>query len=337
MNAVLQQATPDSSSDAVSRLRARPLSPFGAEIIGLDLDRPIDAQTVAWLRARWVESGILLFRGACRSQEAHVRLSECFGELRPSATAKLNLEGNPFLMGLRQTPGDKSATTYAAYDIDGQVRTGWLGWHWDQSFTAEIVRGGVLRMIDPAKLDGRTGFIDAAQAWDRLSPALQQRIEGLDVVYHFTGAQELNRFGFPKDLRTAETHPERMQAVAKYRDDFPAVVHPLVITQRETGRKILKLSPMHAQYVLGLSAEDSDALLAEIADHLVDDRYAYHHTWQANDVIVWDNWRIIHSASGVPQDVARYAERTTLIGDYKLGRYLDPARDGQPPKRQFDD
>ncbi len=318
-------------------LFARRIAPFGTEVIGLDLEQPIPAAVSAWMHALWVQSGLLLLRGNCRSQEAHLRLSACFGELRPSATAHMNLESNPVLLSLRQAAGNKQADTYAAYRIDGQVRTGWLGWHWDQAFTAEIVRGGVLRMIDPARIEGRTGFIDAIQAWERLPESLQRRIDGLEVVYHFTGAQEANRFGFPGNLALAECNEKRAAAVARYRDVFPAVVHPLVITQRETGRKILKLSPMHAQYVLGMNAEDSDALLHEVAEYLVDERFAYHHTWQADDVIVWDNWRLIHSTTGVPLDVNRYAERTTLVGDYKLGRYLDPKLDGSKPKRQFDD
>lgn len=317
--------------------RVRALSPFGAEIIGLDLEREIDEDTAAALRAQWVESGILLFRGGARSTEAHLRLSRCFGELRPSATAHINDKDNPFLMGLRIVPGDRSSDTFAAYRVDGQVRTGWLGWHWDQSFTAEIVRGGVLRMIDPPALDGRTGFIDALAAWDRLPEALQQRIDGLEVVYHFCGKMEDNRYGFPPDLRLVEHSPKRDAASARYLEHFPPVVHPLVITQTETGRKILKFSPMHARHVLGLSAAESDALLTEVARYLVDERHAYYHTWQANDVIVWDNWRVIHSATGVPLDVARYGQRTTLVGDYQLGRYLDPENEGRRPTRQFDD
>ena len=35
---------------------------------------------------------------------------------------------------------------------------------------------------------------------------------------------------------------------------------------------------------------------------------------------------MIHSASGVPLECARYAQRTTIMGDYKVGRYLDAAR-----------
>src|SRR6185369_6025220 len=113
-----------------------------------------------------------------------------------AAVARINDERNPYLMNLEQRPGDSAKDTFTLFEIDGQQRTGWLGWHWDQSFTAEIVRGALLRMITPARIDGRTGFIDAAAAYDRLPPALQQRIDGLEVVYHFTAAQEQNRFGF---------------------------------------------------------------------------------------------------------------------------------------------
>ena len=180
----------------------RPLSPFGAEVLGIDLDDEAAlADASQALRDAWVEHGILLFRNALHSEAAHLRLSRVFGEPQPSAVSRINDARNPYLMTLDQRPGDASKETFTLFEIDGQRRTGWLGWHWDQSFTAEIVRGALLRMIMPAKVDGRTGFIDAAAAYERLSPAMQQRIEGLEVVYHFTGAQEQNRFGFPRGLR----------------------------------------------------------------------------------------------------------------------------------------
>lgn len=317
----------------------RPLSPFGAEIIGIDLDNEaaLDGDISRTLRAAWVEHGILLFRGALHSEAAHLRLSRVFGEPQPSAVSRINDASNPYLMTLNQCPGDASKETFTLFEIDGECRTGWLGWHWDQSFTAEIVRGALLRMITPARFDGRTGFIDAAAAYDRLAPAMQRRIEGLEVVYHFTAAQEQNRFGFPRGLRVAQRNPKAEVALAQYRRDFPPVVHPLVITQQETGRKVLKLSPMHAQAILGMDQAESDALLEELADHLVDARFAYFHTWQADDGIVWDNWRTVHCATGVPFDVERLAQRTTLVGDYKLGRYLDPAERHGGARRRFDD
>jgi taurine dioxygenase len=81
---------------------------------------------------------------------------------------------------------------------------------------------------------------------------------------------------------------------------------------------------MHARYILGMERTQSDALLSELAKHLVDERFAYFHRWRKNDVVAWDNWSVIHCARGVSPGVIRRAQRTTILGDYKLGRYLDP-------------
>jgi len=94
---------------------------------------------------------------------------------------------------------------------------------------------------------------------------------------------------------------------------------------------------MHAQRILGLAEAESDALLHTLADHLVDGRFAYFHEWRNGDLLIWDNWRLIHSAAGVPPHVRRYAERTTIYGDYGVGRYLDPALHGSRPRRAFMD
>ncbi|HEX5535963.1 MAG TPA: TauD/TfdA family dioxygenase, partial [Sphingobium sp.] len=182
----------------------------------------------------------------------------------------------------------------------------------------------VLRMTEPARVMGETGFIDAIQAYDRLSPDMQKRIEGLEVVYEFNPDFCSGQFGFPTDIERLDVGAT-VKAGAKY--NFPPVVHPLVITQLETGRKVLKLSPMHARYVLGMDKAESDALLTELAAHLGDPAYSYFHKWQENDMVVWDNWRIVHSANGVPLDCKRSARRTTIAGDYKVGRYLDPTLD----------
>ncbi len=300
----------------------RPLAPIGAEIIGAPVGESLDRETIARIREAWIEHGFLLFRNAGVSEEVHIRVSECFGTLQPSATTVNRSRGNPLLMDARHDPDEEQLKTYTIYELFGRNRAAYIGWHWDQSFTPEIVRGGVLRMITPATEDGRTGFIDGIAAYERLPEELKTRIEGLEVVYHFTAKQEDNWLCRPEHLKVVSRQPGSEEAFAKYKRDFPPVVHPLVITQRETGRKVLKLSPMHAQYVLGMDPAASDALLKRLADHMLDERYAYFHTWQANDMIAWDNWRMIHSVTGVPPHVHRFAQRTTIIGDYKLGRYL---------------
>lgn len=304
----------------------KPLLPwFGAEIMGVDLSAPLEDVTIKAIHDSWIRQGILLFRGANNDDDAQMRLSAIFGTMEPSATADMNDPNNRYLLTLSYDPEVTDKGFSQHYRVGGIERAGWLGWHWDQAFMPTIVRGAVLRMDQPAREMGETGFIDAIAAYDRLSETMKARIEGLEIVYEFNPDFASGQYGFPEDIEALPRRAGAQQATY----DFPPVVHPLVITQRETGRKVLKLSPMHARYVLGLDQTEGDALLKEIAKHLVDPQFAYFHKWQRNDMIVWDNWRVIHSANGVPLDCARVARRTTISGDYEAGRYLDPKLDSK--------
>lgn len=315
-----------------SALQTRPLNPHvGVEVVGLDLERDLSPEAVAALRELWVQYGMMLFRGAGTSTEAQMRLSRVFGELQPSAHAAkagFNAADNPYLLDQNYDPSVDNVHTANLFHVNGRERAGFLGWHWDQSFMPRMIKGGVLRAVVPAIVEGETGFIDAIAAYERLPAALKDRIEGLEVVYEYTTKMETNRFGFPKDMRVARRREDFKYA------SFEPVVHPMVFTQPETGRKVLNYSPMHSKYILGMDPAESDALLTEIADHLVDERYAYFHSWQADDLIAWDNWRIIHSVKGAPPANRRHMQRTTIAGDYGLGRYLDPASAlaGQPAR-----
>jgi taurine dioxygenase len=44
--------------------------------------------------------------------------------------------------------------------------------------------------------------------------------------------------------------------------------------------------------------------------------------------VLWDNWRVLQCATGVPPDQTRVMQRTTIRGDYALGRKLDGAAQG---------
>jgi len=308
---------------------------LGLEISGVDLSRPLDDETQQAILDAWIQAGIVLFRGAGTSDEIQMRLSQVFGEMEPAATADMNRPDNPYLMTLAYDPADKNPRFAQHYIVDGIARAGWLGWHWDQSFMPTIVRGAVLCMKEPAAQMGETGFIDGIAAYDRLSEAMKARIEGLEIVYEFNPHMASGQFGFPEDIAPVPRASSVPKKEVSY--DFPPCVHPLVITQRETGRKVLKLSPMHSRYVLGLDRAESDALLRELGRHICDERFAYFHKWGKDDMVVWDNWRVLHSAKGVPLDCKRLAQRTTIVGDYKVGRYLDEALDRDRKVRRIVD
>jgi taurine dioxygenase len=45
----------------------------------------------------------------------------------------------------------------------------------------------------------------------------------------------------------------------------------------------------------------------------------YHHQWKLTDMLIWDNWRMLHSVTGADPKFERRMQRTTIKGDYGLG------------------
>ena len=60
--------------------------------------------------------------------------------------------------------------------------------------------------------------------------------------------------------------------------------------------------------------------MAEVVEHCIDEANAYYHDWREGDIVAWDNWRTLHSCTGVHPDDRRQMHRATIFGDYELGR-----------------
>ena len=128
----------------------------------------------------------------------------------------------------------------------------------------------------------------------------------------------------PKSIRcwSASTGPASISLALEHPSVRDPVTHPLVYTQNETGRKVINVSPWHAVAIEGMENAEGDALLAEVIDDLIRPEFAYFHQWQADDMVLWDNWRMLHCACGVPRSEQRKMRRTTIAGDYALGARL---------------
>jgi taurine dioxygenase len=286
--------------------------PFGAIVKGLDPEDLKDAETRRRLRELWIREGVLVFRGL-EGESAHLELSRCFGKLmvHPSKEAHT---ANPEIIDLRYKP-----ETGWLMSVDGNMRGAWLPWHSDLVFVDQINRGGILRPIALPSYLGETGFIDKIAACSALPDSLKKSIEGLHVIYKLDLDPAHQKFG-----RLAEVVVERFDQVTAgvqaRLHDFPRVLHPMLYLQPETGRQVLNVSPWFAMGIFGMENEEGDRLLEEVIQHIVHSKHVYQHTWQLGDMVLWDNWRMLHSATGSPANEERWMQRTTIEGDYGLGR-----------------
>ncbi len=308
MNALVQ-------ADGVELAPLEPGLPFGAAIRGLTCRHLDDPRARSALYELFVQAGVILFRGE-NSHEMQLAISECIGEPERFPYPESWVANHPELVEIKYYPDNGTC-----YEVDGERLGGWVPWHTDLIYTDAINRGGVLR---PAKLSqhgGRTGFLDQILAYEHLPQDLRERIEGLHVVYSPDINLANSRFagaGNVRFIRGARSFNEIIRKVYQR----PLVLHPLVYTQEETGRKVLNFSPGFSQGIYELGGPEGDALLTEIAAYCTNESYAYYHSWESGDMVLWDNWRVLHCATGVPLDEERVMYRTTISGDYRLGRRL---------------
>jgi len=300
----------------------QPLDPeldFGRMVIGLRAEDIRDPRVPRLLHDIWIESGLIVFRNGQCDADFQVDLSRCFGELQVHAVAEMVHPDRQEIF-VAKGGGDS-----ALLEVNGERLGGYIPWHSDQVFTAETNHGGILRVARQPESGGNTGFVDQIGAYGSLPDEMKERIEGLEVVYRMKPGTVPNFTFLPRQhIRLIRPHPFHAALDAKIASGgYPPVVHPLVFAQPETGRKVLNLSPMFADSILGLDAAESDALLRALALHLTNEDHAYDHVWQPGDMVLWDNWRMLHCARGVPDGMYREVHRTSIAGDYALGRVLE--------------
>ena len=288
---------------------------YGAIVTGL-LPASIDDPEVRQaLHDLWIDKGLVVFRGIAGGVDTQIRLSEIYGEP----------EVHPMMAGTdiktehrALAPIEFDREDGNIYEIDGEQRGGYLPWHFDGAYVDRINHGGILRPEVLPNRGGDTGFIDQIAAYASLPDALKARIEGLSVVYSYQPDFTRAKFGARVDRLV------RMSTLFRKGMDHPSVqvraIHPLIYEQAETGKKILHVSPWFADGIEGMENAEGDALLREVIACVIRPELMYFHKWQAGDMVLWDNWRMLHSACGVPPEETRIMRRTTIVGDYGLGR-----------------
>ncbi|AIT82134.1 TauD/TfdA dioxygenase family protein [Novosphingobium pentaromativorans] len=291
---------------------------YGAVIRGITLDDIASEENREQLRKLWFEYGLLLFRDTDVTDELHVELSRVFGRLEGHFLKDRIVDGHPELVAFGSDPVKEQTI-----DVGGRVLIGYIPWHTDFRWMAHPNHGGILRVHKLPKKGGATGFTCMIDAYNRLDDNLKKRIEGLEAVCKMIPDERMIRF-FKREKLTVLNEGTSMEALqARPATDFPAVAHPLVRVQPETGRKMLYFTPHNAVSILGLEPDESDALIEELSWVITDPAYAYYHDWKVDDLVLWDNLRMLHTASGVEPGEEREVRRTTIAAPEPTGRTLE--------------
>jgi taurine dioxygenase len=177
-----------------------------------------------------------------------------------------------------------------------------------------------------AAADGMTGFGDLAKAYDALDAPTQALIEKLEVTYVFSVQRRHMRFVDNQGYEPGPYSPKKPSDMQF--PNFAEVAYPAAVTHPVTGRKVLEITEQMLERVVaphraGLSNDEAVELLRRLVAHTRNPEFHYFHRWRDGDMVLWDNWRAMHCATGTPPGVTRVIHRTTIAGDRALGRVVD--------------
>ena len=164
--------------------------------------------------------------------------------------------------------------------------------------------GTVLRSkIIPDK-GGDTCFASMTAAYDGLSPQMQTFLSGLDAVHDFS-------YGFKESLAEEGGRERLAQAVA----DNQPVVHPVVRTHPESGKKVIFVNALFTTHIVGLPADESRAILQFLYQHCITPEYTCRFSWDVDCIAMWDNRSTQHKPVNDYFPAHRSLQRIVIDGD----------------------
>lgn len=264
-----------------------PLTPhLGAEIVDVDLSQPLADQALADVRQAFADWSVLVFRDQHLDREAHKRFGRYFGDLH-SHPMNYSRAGDGEILVVKTT----ADSAYTAGDA----------WHTDVTCDERPPLASALYITEtPECGGGDTLYADMYLAYELLSPAMQQFLEGLTAVHD--GAK-------PYIGAYKSTPPE---------GGYPCNEHPVVTVHPETGRKVLYVNSGFTTRIKGLRKWESDALLNSLWDHIATTPRLHSRVeWRPNTLTLWDNRCTQHHAVWDYHPYSRYGERVSVIGNVR--------------------
>jgi taurine dioxygenase len=272
---------------------------LGAEVYGVDLDRPLTEADVERLRAALFTHHVLAFRDQAIGPEDQVRAARAFGDPSPPEQSH----------GLSSDHADHPEIQWLSYlrrdgsePADNRPSQGDT-WHTDYAYLADPPELAMLSAVELHPGGPDTLYVDLMAAYASLPPAEQRALGGLRAIHTERGPQDPALYRLPPYVVNGEQ-------TATARADRSAV-HPLVRTHPVTALPALYMASAYTVGFEGVSEDEGRALIDRLYERATRPEFTYRHVWREGDVLLWDNTCTNHRRSK-PIDAPRVLHRVSI-------------------------
>ena len=260
---------------------ARELRPLGevlgTEAIGVNLSQPVDAETLAWIEDAFAEHPVLVFRNQ---------------NLGPGGVAAFGrLFGKPKLHSLVDYRHAEYPEVSWLTNVDKEGKIDWFGvkrateWHTDSPYEDVPPRLAILHAKEVPNDKGGTMFADMRAAYDELSQAMKERLDGMTGLHgRDDGPGGIRLYGADAKQNLDREYREKQR--------------PVVVRHPVSGRSVLFVNPLHMHGFAGMAKDEAWALIDELTELATRERFVYYHSWRVGDVLMWDECATMHRGAG---------------------------------------
>ena len=264
---------------------------LGAEIHGVDLAADIGDDQLAELRRAFDTFGVIFFRDQTLTPERHIAFAERWGEINVNRFFQ-PVAGHPRIAEVRKEPEHK--------------RNIGSDWHTDHSYDQVPALGSILYAREVPETGGDTMFASMARAYEALSEAMKQKLDGLNAVHssrHVFGDAALD--SSDDENRGRLGNPELATQDA---------VHPVVLRHPRTGHRGIYVNPDFTIGIEGWPDDESAPLLDMLYRHVQKPEFHCRFRWRRGSIAFWDNLATWHRALDDYPGQRRLMHRITLEG-----------------------
>ncbi|HSG56647.1 MAG TPA: TauD/TfdA family dioxygenase [Paracoccaceae bacterium] len=287
-------------------LHVEPILPqFGAYCSGLDLTRPLSADEVKQVTDAMDKWGVTVWRNTGMNDEQHVEFSRNFGYLERVPLR----EGGTYRLPFRELFDASNLNAEGEITQDEaaiQYRKGDRLWHTDSAFMTKRTSYSLLLAHSVPGKGGQTWFADTRTAYDDLPDHMKHFLE--DKI-------GINSLWWSRMLAGADIPEEEIDARFK-------AEHPLVHTHAGSGRKALFIAA-HTMDVKGMDKAEGRQLIQDLIAHCTQDKYIFSVSWNAGDMVIWDNLCSMHKGGEYDYTAEKRDMRRTTVREGTEPRSLD--------------
>ncbi len=262
---------------------------IGAVVTDIDLSRELDGETIAEIRAHWIEHQVLFFPDQDLSPDAHVAFARRFGEITEGHPVEPALEGHPNVLPIDSV---KDRTDF---------------WHTDVTFMNKPPTGSLLYSVELPKVGGDTMWLSTRAAYDTLAPQLREFCDTLTGVHYD-----------PHYAQVIEKGGGQMWE-GKLLEKLWPVEHPVVRVHPENGRRNLFVNPNFTVGIKGFPHVQGQGMLKMLYEHMIQPQFIVRYRWSKGTLAFWDNRSTMHFGVNDYGEARRIMYRVTLKGERPFG------------------